>query len=382
MIDGPTAGSAESTPGRSRLVAGATTASACYFRSGPEPGRRKALLKITDRCDLRCSHCFVSATAEGEDMSAAALRGAIGRLRAARVTNVTITGGEPLLHPELLAILSDLVGAGLNVTICTNGVNLSDDVICHAAALGRVSINVSLDGARAESHGRFRGDVSSFERTVANIRRLGEAGLLKGILCTPNNMAEPQEYTELLGLASEADASYFLLNPLSRFGRGIRNQRFAVDQRRMRVIRDRLELASGPDSPERVLIRFPNSSKPLTDCIAGDILYVFVNGDITVCPYLVFATENPGAQHRAEEFIVGNLFEDPDIVERIEGYDFHSRYQVGDNDTCRGCSHNADCGKGCPAAVIAGGGRIGDLDAEVCPVGDSATPVELRVRSG
>lgn len=378
VISGPAAGSAESTPGQSRLVAGAATASACYFRSGPEPGRRKALLKITDRCDLRCSHCFVSATAAGEDMSAAALRGAIGRLLAARVANVTITGGEPLLHPELPAILSDLVGAGLSVTVCTNGVSLDDDVICHAAALGRVSFNVSLDGARAESHGKFRGDASSFERTVANIRRLAEAGLLKGILCTPNNMAEPAEYTEILELASEAGASYFLLNPLSSFGRGIPNRRFAVDQRGMRVIRDRLELASGPDSPERALIRFPNSSKPLTGCIAGDILYVFVDGDITVCPYLVFATENPDAQHRAEEFIVGNLFEDPDIVERIERYDFHSRYKVGDNDTCSGCSHNAECGKGCPAAVIAAGGRIGDLDAEVCPVGDRATPVEIR----
>ena len=363
-------------------MANSTTAGACYFRSGPEPGRRKALLKITDRCDLRCSHCFVSATAEGADMSASALRGAIGRLVAARVANVTITGGEPLVHPDLHDILRDLVGADLDVTVCTNGVNVSDDLIRCATELGRVSFNVSLDGARAESHGRFRGDVESFERTVANVRRLAEAELLKGILSTPNSLAEPEEYTEILGLASEARAAYLLLNPLSSFGRGIRNLRLAVDQRRMRVIRDRLELASDQDSPERVLIRFPNSSKPLTGCIAGDILYVFVNGDITVCPYLVFATENQRAQHRAEEFIVGNLFEDPDIVERIEGYDFHSRYQVGNNDTCSGCSHNADCGKGCPAAVIAGGGRIGDLDAEVCPVGDRATPVELRVRSG
>ena len=382
MISEAAAGSAGSTSGHSRLVANATTASACYFRSGPEPGRRKALLKITDRCDLRCSHCFVSATAEGEDMSPSALRGSIDRLLDARVANVTITGGEPLVHPDLHDILSDLVGADLDVTVCTNGVNISDDLIRCAAELGRVTFNVSLDGARAESHGKFRGDVESFDRTIANIHRLAEAELLKGILSTPNSLAEPEEYAEILGLASEVRAAYLLLNPLSSFGRGIRNGRLAVDERRMRVIRDRLELASSQDSPERVLIRFPNSSKPLTGCIAGDLLYVFVNGDITVCPYLVFATENPGAQHRAEEFIVGNLFDDADIVDRIEGYDFHSRYRVGNNDTCSGCSHDTRCGKGCPAAVIAGGGRIGDLDAEVCPVSHRSTPVEIRVRSG
>ena len=373
----------ESASARSRRVADAATASACYFRSGPEPGHRKALLKITDRCDLRCSHCFVSATAEGEDMSASALRGAISRLLAARVTNVTITGGEPLVHPELPEILSDLVAADLNVTVCTNGVNVTDELIRCASELGRVSFNVSLDGARDSSHGRFRGNLESFDRTVANSRRLSEAQLLKGILSTPNSLADPDEYAEILVLASDLDATYMLLNPLSSFGRGIRNHRLAVDQQRMRGIRARLELVSGQSSPERVFIRFPNTSKPLTGCIAGDLLYVFVNGDVTVCPYLVFATENPGAKHRREEFIVGNLFNDADIVDRIEGYDFHSRYRVGNNNTCASCSQEGRCGKGCPAAVIASGGRIGDLDAEVCPVGHhSVSQVEIRVRSG
>ena len=371
-----------STPVRSRLVANTSTASACYFRSGPLPGRRKALIKITDRCDLRCSHCFVSATTDGEDMSASDLRGVIDQLVAARVANVTITGGEPLVHPDLHEILGDLVGANLDVTVCTNGVAITDGLIRRAAGLGRVNFNVSLDGARASSHGRFRGNLEAFERTVANLHRLSRVGLLKGILSTPNGLTEPDEYREILGLATELHAEYLLLNPLSSFGRGIQNGRLAVDEHRMRGIQDRLELASGQDSPEQVFIRFPNSSRPLTSCIAGEVLYVFVDGDITVCPYLAFATENRGAQHQAHEFIVGNLFHDADIVQRIEAYEFHSRYRVGNNDTCSTCSEETRCGKGCPAAVIASGGRIGDLDADVCPVGDRSTSVEIRVRSG
>lgn len=125
---------------------------------------------------------------------------------------------------------------------------------------------------------------------------------------------------------------------------------------------------AGATDPEPVFIRFPNSSLPLSNCIAGEILYVFVNGDVTVCPYLVFATENPGAQHSRDEFIVGNLFADHDIARLLDDYDFHRRYRVGANATCSSCAHGDGCGKGCPAAVIAAGGRIGDLDAEVCPV--------------
>ena len=365
----------------SRLIANAAVANACFFRSGPERGRRKALLKITDRCDLRCSHCFVSATQVGEDMAASVLRRAIKRLRAAGVANVTITGGEPLVHPELTEIFDDLIAAGLDVTVCTNGVNLSDALIHRATELGHIKFNVSLDGARDASHGKFRGNPETFERTIANARRLADARLLKGILCTPQNLAEPTEYSELLALATELGAEYFLLNPLSSFGRGIHNQRLAVDEQGMRKIQLRLEQAANGHGPQPVFVRFPNSSKPLTPCIAGDVLYVFVNGDVTVCPYLVFATENPGAQHHAAEFIVGNLFDDPDIVERIEAYDFHSRFNVGANETCSSCSHEAGCGKGCPAAVIASGGRIGDLDAEACPVSPSARPVSVNIRS-
>ena len=41
---------------------------------------------------------------------------------------------------------------------------------------------------------------------------------------------------------------------------------------------------------------------------------------------------------------------------------------MGANPTCRSCGIAGQCGKGCPAAVIAAGERIGAVDAEVCPV--------------
>ena len=40
---------------------------------------------------------------------------------------------------------------------------------------------------------------------------------------------------------------------------------------------------------------------------------------------------------------------------------------MGMNATCQSCSSQSQCGKGCPAAVITAGGKIGDLDVEVCP---------------
>ena len=122
------------------------------------------------------------------------------------------------------------------------------------------------------------------------------------------------------------------------------------------------------DDLDVVHIRFPNTTKALAPCEAGTIVYVFTPGELTVCPYLVFAARTPQSHHEAAEFIVGNIFTDPDIAARLDNYRFHQRYQVGANPTCRSCSLERACGKGCPAAIIAAGERIGAVDAEVCPV--------------
>ena len=66
------------------------------------------------------------------------------------------------------------------------------------------------------------------------------------------------------------------------------------------------------------------------------------------------------------------MFADPRIGDRLDAYHLGERYQVGGNPTCRSCGIATQCGKGCPAAVIASGERIGAVDAEVCPVASGA----------
>jgi radical SAM protein with 4Fe4S-binding SPASM domain len=159
------------------------------------------------------------------------------------------------------------------------------------------------------------------------------------------------------------------MNPLSSMGRGVKSRgRLAGSEEHMRRIR---ALTAPFDSPdlEIVHIRFPSTDgQPLAGCEAGTIIYVFTAGEVTVCPYLVFAARTPQSRHDPGEFIVGNIFTDPDIAARLDAYRFAERYEMGANPTCRSCGIAGQCGKGCPAAVIAAGQRIGAVDAEVCPV--------------
>lgn len=343
-----------------------THASSCYFRTSVGDGR-KALVQITERCNLRCAHCFVSSTAVGADMSVDAfLDQVLPQLVEARVQRLTLTGGEPFVHPDILEFCAAVAGVGLPVGVCTNATQTSDEQIDYLSQLGNVHLNVSFDGFRPDSHGKFRGNRDSFSVTVETTRKFAQAGLLQGLLSTPNMLTRPQEFADLCEFAVEVGARYVLMNPLSAFGRGVKSQgQLAAPEDTMRAIQavtehfgDRLDLA---------YIRFPNDDKPLGSCEAGKIIYVFADGAVAVCPYLVFAARTPRSRYADTDFIVGSIL-DGQVGELLEGYDFHQRFTVGANTTCGTCHLSDACGKGCPAALVAQGQLIGDIDAEQCPV--------------
>lgn len=352
--------------------------SSCYFRTSTAGDERKALLQITERCNLHCAHCFVSSGNYGTHMSIGDIvERVLPRLREARVTRLTLTGGEPFAHPEILEICAETARLGIPVGICTNGTLVTDEQIVRLARLGNVHVNVSFDGFRPESHGRFRGAPGSFHETVETTRKLSRARLLQGLLSTPNALTNVDDFTALCEFAVEVGAEYLLMNPLSSFGRGVQSRgRLRATDDVMRAIRAATDhfRAQGLDL---VLIRFPNDDKPLASCVAGQIIYVFADGATAVCPYLVFAARTPGSRYRDAEFLVGNIIAG-NISSALDAYDFHKRFAVGTNETCGSCRESGSCGKGCPASVVSRGGLIGEIDADQCPVVEPRRLVQLR----
>ena len=109
-------------------------------------------ISLTDRCNLRCIYCH-----PGRDLGAGHTLGADGVLRLARlaascgIRKVRLTGGEPLLHPELLKIvrgLRKIDGIG-TIGLTTNGV-LLHDVAAGLRDAGLSSVNISLPSLRPD----------------------------------------------------------------------------------------------------------------------------------------------------------------------------------------------------------------------------------------
>ena len=340
---------------------------ACYFRTIAKYPSKKCLIQLTERCNLHCEHCFVSAECDGEILDFDKFqKHIVPQLVRNNVKKVTLTGGEPFVYPKLIDVIRALDDRDIDICICTNATLITRDFLVQIKNCKNIHFNVSLDGFSEASHGVFRGNNNPkvFQTIIRNIELLGEMRLLNGILVTPNIYAKIEEYEKICEFAKKNYAKYVLMNPLSEFGRGEKNIKLAMGNTQMEKIRDSTQKYSD-DEMEVIYIRFPNKeNKPLSKCVAGKIMYIFTSGDIAYCPYLVFASGDKDSLYSREDFIIGNIFDtDFDWEEKLEKY----RLPLGDKEVCIDCNERM-CQKGCYAARISKGKLLSESDEELCPI--------------
>jgi MoaA/NifB/PqqE/SkfB family radical SAM enzyme len=110
---------------------------------------------------------------------------------------VTLSGGEPTLHPELLAIVRLLAEKGPDTVIYTNGLRLADPAFARATAAGGVTCyQIALFGASADAHDAVTGVPGSFEKTIAALQTLATLRQEFGIRIIIRLLVSRQSYAE------------------------------------------------------------------------------------------------------------------------------------------------------------------------------------------
>lgn len=317
----------------------------CFFRSALTPPYLKVMLQLTTRCNMHCKHCFLSATSQGSDLSYPFFTThIIKKLAESNVKKVTLTGGEPLLYPNIIDIVSSLNDQNIQTCICTNGSLVSDELLQQLIHLN-VHFNVSMDGFSFDSHGVFRELSSSdaYNELLEKILLIGHYKMLNGILTTPNRLSKLNEYPQIFDFAVKAGAKYLLLNPLSPLGRGNSARDLALNSYEMNELRYQLNsyVSQQPDpvTVKIVYIRFPNTeNKPMATCSAGLIPYIFTTGDIAICPYMVFAAESPDNDYSPSDFIIGSVYDKESIAQKIQDYRALHPFCQPTKKECLGCA--------------------------------------------
>ncbi|RMF87290.1 MAG: methyltransferase domain-containing protein, partial [Nitrospirae bacterium] len=161
-------------------------------------------LHPTNACNLACRHCLVSSGPDGErGLPTEAWRRVIGEARALGTRRFYVTGGEPLLRPDLPELLAlCLEDPEAEVALLTNGIPLRGERLARLGALDRerIRIQVSVDGASAATCDALRGP-GSFDGALEGIRNAVAAGFHCTLttVITRDNAREVAEVTRLAG---------------------------------------------------------------------------------------------------------------------------------------------------------------------------------------
>jgi heme d1 biosynthesis radical SAM protein NirJ len=195
---------------------------------------------LVRRCNLTCKHCYsISADIDfpGE-LSTAEVFEVMDDLRAFRVPVLILSGGEPLLRPDIFAISQRAKAMGFYVGLSTNGTLIGRTNIGRIAAVGYDYVGISIDGIR-ETHDRFRQKAGAFDASMHGIRLCRDAGIKVGMRFTPTR-DNAYELPLLLQVMEQEGVDKFYVSHLNYAGRGNRNRGSDVVHQTTRWVMDLL----------------------------------------------------------------------------------------------------------------------------------------------
>jgi len=192
------------------------------------------------RCNLTCKHCY-SISADKDfpgELSTADVYTVMDDLKRFRVPVLILSGGEPLLRPDIFEIAHRAKAMGFYVGLSSNGTLIDERNIDRIAAVGFDYVGVSLDGIQ-ETHDKFRRMEGAYDASMHGIRLCKSRGIKVGIRFTLTQ-DNAHDLPGLLQLMEDEKLDKFYLSHLNYAGRGNKNRKHDVFHQATRSAMDLL----------------------------------------------------------------------------------------------------------------------------------------------
>ena len=341
-------------------------------------------LHITERCNLRCSHCYQDGSRTGE-MTLPEITSVADEVSEMITdweeaygvqfdSSFTVTGGEPFLRSDFNAILDALHQRGFDTYILTNGTLISRERAGELADLGVRGVQISLEGPE-QIHDSIRG-AGSFAASMNGIQNIVRSGIELTLNTTLSEINAPH-FMEMISLASALGAQKLGFSRLvpsgggkSLIGRMLGTA--AVEDLYRKIFSPETEKNAGDlkivtGDPVASQYRSPDrtssgSSVPSGGCAAGvSGLTIMPDGTVTPCRRLPVPIGNVRTDSLRE------IWASSEVLQSLRT---RSLYQG----KCGDCSRWASC-RGCRAIAFAAAGT-GGMDA--CLTEDPQCFLECR----
>jgi len=191
------------------------------------------------RCNLTCKHCY-SISADKDfpgELATEEVYGVMDDLKRFGVPVLILSGGEPLLRPDIFDIAKRAKAMGFYVGLSSNGTLINESNIEQIAEVDFNYVGISLDGIR-ETHDKFRRMEGAFEKSLAGIRLCRDLGLKVGVRYTMTQ-DNAHDLPGLLKLVEDEGVDRFYFSHLNYAGRGNTNRK---DDAHYQMTRDAMNL--------------------------------------------------------------------------------------------------------------------------------------------
>lgn len=303
-------------------------------------------ISITDKCNLRCKHCFFSEYTNHE-IKYDELIDILNELKRENVGIVALTGGEPLTHTRFIDIIRYCGQIGLNTAVATNGLLLNDTLMDELENAGIKRIQVSLESYIDETNDRIRG-TGSFIQVYRILQKLKERKFNVSVASTLNHL----NCDGILGMVKLCDdlginsLRFELYLPLGQsVDHGLALTKYDINK-----IQTALKQVEKLQHSVRVKSPFSNYG---SSCGAGTQQCI-INVDKTMSPCdLLPQLRSRAIEHPGD---IRNIWSEDDAFLGWRALECTDRY-CSEECLCRN-----NCAKGCRAAALAYNGKLTEYD--------------------
>jgi len=202
-------------------------------------------LEITKKCNLNCLHCGSDCSKEtySAELTSDSWLKIIDYFKNTFSNNIVfvITGGEPLMHPDLIEIVSHINNQKMRWGMVSNGMLLNETMLEKLVNAGISSITISLDGTK-DKHNWLRNNKNAFTKAIEAIQFVGKSKIPYQDVVTcvsPENLNELNLIAELLIESQIKEWRLFRIFPSGRAnGDKMLELSFAQTQQMLHWIRD------------------------------------------------------------------------------------------------------------------------------------------------
>ncbi len=320
------------------------------FSKRDSDGPKWVNLDIIDSCNLNCIYCFAK-TKRKKVLSFEEARKIIDKLSQLKISELLISGGEPLLNKDIFRIASYAKMKGMVVHISSNGYLMTKENIKNIKESGITQVQINLDGINPETHDKIRGKPNSFDYAMIAVKNLVDEGvnvILTSVLLKINH----DEILEIFKIAKRLNVSGYRLYDLIPSGMGKSNfeEMHVQPLKRKKLLEDLFVLSKELGVKKiRTLEGFvfdSNFKKFLYfGCLACKLgCSIRTNGDVLPCPCCT-----------NEQFVLGNIKKEPllKIWKQSENLKyFRDLKQSEMAGKCSECEYFNICKGGCRAAAV------------------------------